>query len=203
MREIALHLLDIAENGATAGATTIQITVEEDTLNDRLKTVVQDNGRGMDADLLARVTDPFVTSRTTRKVGLGIPLFKAAAEACNGGLSITSAPGRGTCVTTEFQRSHIDRMPLGDLIGTVLTLVIGFPGIHWIFRYRIDDAEFVFDDEPIKRALGEVPLTEPAVLSFIKDFLREGVAHVQRAAAQAEAVRETGRDEAGVSQTSV
>jgi anti-sigma regulatory factor (Ser/Thr protein kinase) len=189
VREIALHLLDIAENGAAAGARTIQITVEEDTLNDRLKTVVQDDGRGMDADLLVRVTDPFVTSRTTRKVGLGIPLFKAAAEACNGSLSITSAPGRGTCVATEFQRSHIDRMPLGDLIGTMLTLVIGFPGIHWIFRYRVNDAEFTFDDEPVKQALGEVPLTEPAVLTFIKDFLREGVARVQRAAAQAEAVR--------------
>ena len=185
MREIALHLLDIAENGAAAGAKTIQVTVEEDTLKDRLKTVVQDDGRGMDADLVARVIDPFVTSRTTRKVGLGIPLFKAAAEACNGGLSITSAPGRGTCVTTEVQRSHIDRMPLGDLIGTMLTLVIGFPGIHWIFRYRVDDAEFVFDDEPVKRALGEVPLTEPAILTFIKDYLREGVARVQRVAAQA------------------
>ncbi len=183
MREIALHLLDIAENGATAGAKTIRITVEEDTLRDRLKTVVQDDGRGMDADLLARVADPFVTSRTTRKVGLGIPLFKAAAEACNGGLVIDSTPGRGTCVTTEFQRSHIDRMPLGDLVGTVLTLVIGFPGIHWIFRYRLDDAEFVFDDEPVKQALGDdVPLTEPAILAFIKDLLREGVARVQRAA---------------------
>ena len=182
-------MLDIAENGATAGAKTIQITVEEDTLNDRLKTVVQDDGRGMDADLLARVADPFVTSRTTRKVGLGIPLFKAAAEACNGSLSITSAPGRGTCVTTEFQRSHIDRMPLGDLIGTVLTLIIGFPNIHWIFRYRLDDAEFTFDDEPIKRTLGEVPLTEPAVLTFIKNFLREGVARVQRAAARPEVAR--------------
>jgi anti-sigma regulatory factor (Ser/Thr protein kinase) len=189
VREIALHLLDIAENGAAAGATTIHITVEEDTLNDRLKTVVQDDGRGMDADLLARVTDPFVTSRTTRKVGLGIPLFKAAAEACNGSLSIVSEPGRGTRVTTEFQRSHIDRMPLGDLTGTMLTLVIGFPGIHWVFRYRVDDAEFTFDDEPVKQALGEVPLTEPAILAFIKDLLREGVARVQRAAAQPAAVR--------------
>ncbi len=189
MREIALHLLDIAENGATAGAKTIQITVEEDTLRDRLKTIVQDDGRGMDADLLARVTDPFVTSRTTRKVGLGIPLFKAAAEACNGGLVIDSAPGHGTCVTAEFQRSHIDRMPLGDLVGTVLTLVIGFPGIHWIFRYRLDGAEFVFDDEPVKQALGDdVLLTEPAILTFIKDLLREGIARVQRAA-QPEKIR--------------
>ena len=189
MREIALHLLDIAENSAAAGAKLVEIIVEEDLADDRLKMAVRDDGKGMDADLLARVTDPFVTSRTTRKVGLGIPLFKAAAESCSGGLSITSAPGQGTCLKAEFQRSHIDRMPLGDLIGTMLTLVIGFPGVHWIFRYRVDDAEFVFDDEPVKRALGEVPLTEPAILTFLKDLLREGTARVQRAAARTETVR--------------
>ena len=189
MREIALHLLDIAENSVAAKAHQIALTVCEDLHHDRLTACVTDDGKGMDAEMVAKVVDPFITSRTTRKVGLGIPLFKAAAEACNGSLSIDSTPGHGTCVTTEFQRSHIDRMPLGDLIGTMLTLVIGFPGVHWIFRYRIDDAEFVFDDEPIKKALGEVPLTEPAILTFIKDFLREGIARVQRAAAQTETVR--------------
>ncbi len=182
MREIALHLLDIAENSAAAKAGLVEISVEENIADDRLKVAVRDDGKGMDADLLARVTDPFVTSRTTRKVGLGIPLFKAAAEACNGGLSITSAPGQGTCLKAEFQRSHIDCMPLGDLAGTMLTLVVGFPRIHWVFRYRVDDAEFIFDDEPIKAALGEVPLTEPSILTFVKDYLREGVAQVQRAA---------------------
>jgi len=189
LREIALHLLDIAENSAAAGAKLVEIIVEEDLADDRLKIAVRDDGKGMDAGLLARVTDPFVTSRTTRKVGLGIPLFKAAAESCSGGLSITSAPGQGTCLKAEFQRSHIDRMPLGDLVGTMLTLVVGFPCVHWVFRYQGGGAEFIFDDEPIKRALGEVPLTEPSILSFIKDYLREGVAQVQRAAAQQEMAR--------------
>src|SRR5512136_2238445 len=89
----------------------------------------------MDADLLARVADPFVTSRTTRKVGLGIPLFKAAAESCNGGLTIQSSLGRGTRLAVDFQHSHIDRMPLGDLAGTLLTLVVAYPHIRWIFEY--------------------------------------------------------------------
>ncbi len=127
MRELALHLLDIAENSISAGAQNICIRVEEDLHNDRLRMSVEDDGRGMDAEMVARVVDPFVTSRTTRKVGLGIPLLKAAAEGCEGGLMIESQPGKGTLVSVDFQHSHIDRMPLGNLAGTLLTLEIGHP----------------------------------------------------------------------------
>ena len=133
MREIALHVLDIAENSVVAGASAVTITVEEDLPNDRLRLVIQDNGRGMDKTMLTHVTDPFMTTRTTRRVGLGIPLLKAAAEACNGYFQLTSSPGRGTRLEVQFQRSHIDRMPLGDLAGTWLTLTIAYPKIHWIF----------------------------------------------------------------------
>lgn len=192
MRELALHLLDIAENGVTAGASLIVITVEEDLLNDRLKIVVEDDGRGMDEQLLARITDPFVTSRTTRKVGLGLPLLKAAAEACQGQLLITSKPGQGTRLEVEFQRSHIDRMPLGDLVGTWLILIVGFPKVHWVFHYQAKiqtgqaDVQFTFDDEPIKRELEEVPLTEPSILAFLRELLEEGVRRVQHAITQSE-----------------
>ncbi|MCL4297272.1 MAG: ATP-binding protein [Anaerolineae bacterium] len=192
MREIALHLLDIAENGVKAGASLIEITVEEDLPNDRLKVAVEDNGQGMDDQLLARVTDPFVTSRTTRKVGLGLPLLKAAAEACRGHLLITSKPGQGTRLDVEFQRSHIDRMPLGDLVGTWLILVVGFPKVHWMFHYRAETqvgqagAQFTFDDEPIKRELEDVPLTDPSVLAFVRELLEEGVRRVQQAITQSE-----------------
>jgi anti-sigma regulatory factor (Ser/Thr protein kinase) len=189
LREISLHLLDIAENSVAAGAHTIQITIEEDLHNDRLKASIQDNGRGMDEQLLARVTDPFVTSRTTRKVGLGIPLLKAAAEACDGALRISSIPGQGTCLEVEFQRSHIDRMPLGDVAGTFLTMLIAYPQVHWIFRYRADQAEFTFDDEPIKRELEGIALTEPSILGFIRQLLQEGVASVQRVVNEREAIR--------------
>lgn len=190
MREIALHLLDIAENSVAAGALNIEITIEEDLHKDRLRAMVQDNGRGMDAELLTRITDPFVTMRTTRKIGLGIPLFKAAAEACNGGLSITSASGKGTRLEVDFQRSHIDRMPLGDLPGTMLTLVVGYPEVHWVFHYRADGTEFSFDDEPIKRELAGIPLTEPAVIAFIREVLQEGIGNVQQAIAEIESTRE-------------
>lgn len=184
MREIALHLLDIAENSVAALAKTICISVCEDLQADRLEASVVDDGKGMDAAMVAQVVDPFVTSRTTRKVGLGIPLFKAAAEACNGSLTITSTLGKGTTLSVQFQHSHIDRMPLGDLAGTLLTLVVAYPQTHWIFQYRVvpagggEPCEFLFDDQPIKAELGDIPFSEPVVLAFLRDLLEQGVRSV-------------------------
>lgn len=179
MKEIALHLLDIAENSVAADARTVTLAITEDLKNDRLELAVQDDGKGMNPELVAQLGDPFVTSRTTRQVGLGIPFLKAAAEACNGGLCITSAVGRGTRLEAHFQRSHIDRMPLGDLAGTLLTLIVAYPHVHWIMRYQADAAAFVFDSEPIRQVLGDVPLTEPAVLGCVRKMLEQGVAEVQ------------------------
>ncbi len=176
MRELALHLLDIAENSVAAGANDIAISVDEDLANDRLRMSVEDNGKGMDPSTVARVIDPFVTSRTTRKVGLGIPLLKEAAEACNGNLQIESQVGRGTRIDVDFKRSHIDRMPLGDLPGTILTLVVAYPDIHWIFDYRYGERNFCFDDAGVKKELGGFPLTEPSILAFIREMLEQGVA---------------------------
>ncbi len=179
MRELALHLLDIAENSVAAGATTIQIVAEEDLAHDRLKLAVIDDGSGMDAQMVARVTDPFVTTRTTRKVGLGIPLLKAAAEACNGFLNIASTPGKGTRIDAEFQHSHIDRMPLGDLPSTWLTLLVSYPDIHWIFQYKNGSSCFEFDDTLFKREIGDLALTEPTILAFLRQCLQEGVSGIQ------------------------
>lgn len=187
LKELSLHLLDIAENSVAAGAGHIEILVEEDLPQDWLRFTVTDDGKGMNEQLLARISDPFVTSRTTRKVGLGIPLLQAAAESCGGNLQISSVPGQGTRLMAEFQRSHIDRMPLGDLSGTLLTLLIGWPQIHWRFIYRVktqpesSGTEFIFDDEPIKRELEGISLTEPDILSFIKQLLYEGISRIQPA----------------------
>jgi hypothetical protein len=182
MRELALHLLDLAENSVAAEAYTVTISVEEDLVADRLCLSVADDGRGMARELAARVLDPFVTQRTDRKVGLGLPLLKAAAEACQGGLRLETAPGQGTRVAADFQRSHLDRMPLGDLAGTWATLLVGHPQVHWRFEYRVGANEFVFDDADLKRELGGLPLTEPAVLRFTRAMLAEGVAAVREAA---------------------
>jgi len=178
VRELALHLMDIAENSVAAQAKTVHLDVEEETSADRLWMCVRDDGRGMDAEMVRRVVDPFVTSRTTRKVGLGIPLLKAAAEACNGFLEIQSQPGVGTELQVQFQRSHIDRMPLGDVAATMIALLVAHPEIHWIFRYKVDGAEFLFDDAPVKEVLGDMPLTEPDILAYLRETIESGVREV-------------------------
>ncbi len=192
MREITLHLLDLAENSVSAGARTVQIAVCEDLVADRLTASIEDDGRGMDAETVKKVTDPFYTSRTTRKVGLGIPLFKGAAEECNGGLTISSKLGEGTRVEVSFQHSHIDRMPLGNLSATFLGLLVGHPEIHWIFRYTVrspraisgarngTEEKFEFDDQPVKETLEGLPLTHPEVLSFVRGMIEEGIAETKR-----------------------
>lgn len=133
----------------------------------------------MDADTVAKITDPFVTSRTTRKVGLGIPLLKAAAEACDGSLTIESTLGKGTRIRVDFKRSHIDRMPLGDLASTLQTLVIGSPEVHWRFLYCVDGQEFEFDDEAVKQELEGISLSDPQVLRFVREYLNEGIQNIQ------------------------
>lgn len=179
MKELALHLLDIAHNSVSANARNITIKVVEDTRLDKLTLVVKDDGKGMDAQMVQQVIDPFVTTRTTRNVGLGIPLLKAAAEACGGTLEIQSAPGKGTEVVVTFQRSHIDRMPLGNLAETFLTLEVGCPDIHWTFIYQVDDQIFEFDDTLVKQELEDVPLSDPLVLSYLREELESGIKALQ------------------------
>ena len=179
MREIALHLLDLAENSAAAGAKNITICVCEDLPADRLSASVEDDGRGMDAETVKQVTNPFYTSRTTRKVGLGIPLLQGAAEECEGGLSVSSTPGVGTLVQVTFRHSHIDRMPLGNLPGTFLSLTVGHPEIHWIFQYCARglhaEERYEFDDAPIKETLQDIPMSHPDVLAYLRENLEEGL----------------------------
>jgi histidine kinase/DNA gyrase B/HSP90-like ATPase len=180
MREIALHLLDIAENSVAAESKNISIHVHEDLYNDRLTTSVIDDGRGMDAQTAQQVQDPFYTTRTTRNVGLGIPLLKLAAEMAEGSFSLQSEPGHGAWVEAEFRHSHIDRMPLGDLAATFLTLLISHPQVEWTFLYRVTDEneqsrDFLFESSELKSKLGDISLTEPEVLTFLRGIFEEGI----------------------------
>ncbi len=178
MRELSLHLLDIAENSIAAEAKCIKIVVNEDSRSDLLQMIVEDDGMGMSTEMVEKVIDPFTTTRTTRKVGLGIPLLKAAAEACNGFLTIDSQPGKGTKIFVQFQRSHIDRMPLGDLVTTMMNLLVANLQIHWIFQYQYNGKVFVFDDQPIKNELEDMPLTEPGILNCIREMLKSGIMEI-------------------------
>ncbi len=132
----------------------------------------------MDSEMVRRVADPFVTTRTTRKVGLGIPFLKEAAEACNGGLQIESQPGVGTKINVTFQRSHIDRMPLGDLPTTFLDLLIGYPQVHWELKYQVNERVFHFDDREVKETLQDVPLSEPSVIEYLARLIANGIEEV-------------------------
>jgi len=183
MREIALHLLDIAENSVAADGKNISVHVHEDLFQDRLSACVIDDGRGMDAATAEQVQDPFYTTRTTRNVGLGIPLLKLAAEQAEGSFSLQSEPGKGAWVEAEFRHSHIDRMPLGDLSSTFLTLLIAHPQIDWTFLYRVTDKnkksrDFLFESAELKSELGDISLAEPEVLKFLRGIFEEGIEEV-------------------------
>ena len=180
MKELSLNLLDIAENSISANAKNITITIVENEKTDLLKLKVEDDGSGMDSDMLSRVVDPFVTSRTTRKVGLGIPLLKAAAEGCNGSFQLNSNVGVGTMLEVQFQRSHIDRMPLGDISTTFLHLLVANPQVHWVFEYDTDERQFIFDDEPIKAELGDIPMSDPTVLACLREMIETGITEINQ-----------------------
>ena len=173
MRELSLNILDIAQNSLSAGAGLVTLTVDEDSGADSLTLRVEDDGRGMDADTLQRVRDPFYTTRTTRKVGMGIPLCRMAADMTGGSLDIVSEPGKGTAVTASFSLSHIDRMPLGDMAGTVTALIRLNPGVDFVYRHTVDGRSFEMDTRELRAQLGDVPLSEPDVMEWIDGYLRE------------------------------
>jgi anti-sigma regulatory factor (Ser/Thr protein kinase) len=180
VRELALHVLDILQNTVEAGATRVTLTIYEDIPADRLTITVADNGRGMDAATVARVMDPFYTTRTTRHVGLGLPLYAMAAEQAGGRLRIASQPGVETTVEATFQLSHPDRQPLGDMPGTLLAFLLSERTPELRYEHRLNkaapsgDQTFEFDTAEIRAELGDVPLSHPAVVQWLVEFLEEG-----------------------------
>ena len=175
MPELSLNILDVAKNSVTAGATLIQIGVTADTAADRLKISITDNGCGMDEQTVRRVTDPFYTTRTTRKVGLGVPFFKMAAEMTGGSFAIDSRPGEGTAVRAVFGLRHIDRMPMGDLAASFCTLLQPNPEVDFVLTYAVDDHGFTIDTREYRAVLEGLSLGEPEVLACIAEQIREGM----------------------------
>jgi anti-sigma regulatory factor (Ser/Thr protein kinase) len=178
VQDFSLHILDLAENSITAGARRIEIRIDEDSSRDLLTIEIADDGRGMSREMASRVLDPFVTTRTTRKVGLGLSLFAQAARACNGEVSIDSEPGRGTKMIGTFQASHIDRKPWGNMADTLITLIAGNPGINFYYQHRRDARAYSLDTEAIRKELGDVPVSDPRVIRLIRDDLDDGLAQL-------------------------
>ena len=178
MQELSLNVLDVAENSVRADASLVEITLEEDTAAGWLTIVIRDNGRGMTPEQVQTVIDPFYTTRTTRKVGLGVPFFRMAAQLSGGDLTIQSRVGEGTAVTATFGLTSIDRMPLGDINGTIATLVQCNPGIDWLYTRRKDGREMVMDTRQFREVLEDMPLDSPEVLGFLRDYLAENTAEL-------------------------
>jgi len=181
MRELSLHILDIARNSLEAGATRVEITVREDTRNNLLHMEIKDNGRGMDEHEVQKAADPFYTTRKTRRVGLGLSLLKANALACGGSFSIASQPGSGTTVVAVFQWDHIDRVPLGDMPSTMTALIQGAPGVDFCYRHDFDGRSFCLDTREIRAALEGVSLNHPEVMCWLQEFLAEKEKELQGA----------------------
>lgn len=178
MKELSLNILDIAQNSITAKSTIINIDLAE---NDETLTItISDDGCGMSRQMLENVTNPFTTSRTTRKVGMGIPLFKMAAELTGGNLSITSKSidefpdNHGTTTSATFYKNHLDYTPLGDIINTIVTLIQGLGDIDLVFTHKSEILDVELDTRILRETLGgDIPLSTPDVLVWINEFLKE------------------------------
>jgi anti-sigma regulatory factor (Ser/Thr protein kinase) len=175
MKELSLHILDIAHNSLSAGATLIKLTITESKLKNRYEIILKDNGKGIDPAMLPTVTDAFTTSRKTRKVGLGLPLFKQNAEQAGGSLSIQSTLGVGTQVCAVLELQHIDRPAIGDIAGVVVQLAAAFPKVEFIYKHSTDKGEYEFNTEEIKQTLDGVPMHDPDIRNFLLEMLNENL----------------------------
>lgn len=183
MLEISLHILDISENSVKAGATLVEISVSADFTKDVLSVKISDNGRGMAEGELKKSLDPFFTTRTERKIGLGLPLLKSAAERCGGYFYIKSKPNEGTTVFAEFILSHIDRPPLGNMAGTLSCLVRLHPETDFVYSFTTENRfttenSFSVDTREIKNTLGVSSIDTPEIMRFTEKMTEENTAEI-------------------------
>lgn len=173
MKELSLNILDITENSVKAGATLTEITINE--TDEQIVLVIKDDGCGMSEEMVKSVIDPFCTTRTTRKVGLGIPLLKMAAEQTGGGIEIISQKGEnhGTTVKAVFYKNHIDFTPLGDVVSTIITLIQGHPDTDFLFTHKKGGGEVVLDTRELREVLEGVPLNCYEVIKWTENYLKE------------------------------
>lgn len=174
VKDLSMHIIDIVQNSIEAGATKVELTILEDAVQDSFTIEISDNGRGMDKETAAEAVNPFFTTRKTRRVGLGLPLLKAATERCDGSLTLDSTPGKGTSLRATFRHSHIDRAPLGNIIDTIITLIVGSPDLDLYFHHKANDKEVDFNARELREQLEDVPLNNPAVINWVKNYLTDG-----------------------------
>jgi Histidine kinase-, DNA gyrase B-, and HSP90-like ATPase len=179
MLELAAHILDIAENSVRAGASTVEIIINEDTAKDLLSIEINDDGSGMTKEEIKKAGDPFYTTKKVRRVGLGISLLTNAAQMAGGNLSLKSVKGEGTKLTATFQLSHLDRQPMGNITTTILTLIAGNSGVDFIYKHRHSDRRFTLDTREIRKEIDDVPINHPEILKYIRGVIEEGLGEIQ------------------------
>ena len=176
--EISLNILDIVQNSTRAHASLVEIILSFDTQAHLMKLAIRDDGCGMTKEQVAAATDPFFTSRTTRRIGLGIPFLKQSAECTGGSFDLQSEPGKGTCISALYHTDHIDCMPLGNITDTMLAILTGHPDTDFVYRYQVDEKEFELDTRQLREILGEISFSEPEVYQFLTEYLEENKAEV-------------------------
>lgn len=178
MKELSLHIMDIIQNSIVAEASCIEIELIENIAENIYSICIRDDGKGMTAEMLANVTDPYCTSRTTRKVGLGIPLFKQNAEQTGGNLTITSELGKGTELTAIFKHNNIDRPMMGDIAGVIVLTAAANENIRFVYSHKTESGEYVFDTEEIKEALDGMRMNQPEVIRYLKEMIKENLTEI-------------------------
>jgi len=175
MKDLSLHILDIVHNSIRAEASLIKISIFENQHTDSYKIRIQDNGKGISPQLLPTVSDPFTTRRKTRRVGMGLALLRQNAEQAAGSLTILSEIGKGTTVNASFEYHNIDRPPIGDIAGVIVQLVIAFPKTDFVYSHKSGREQYVFDTRQIKQELGDMPIVQPEIRSFLLEMINENL----------------------------
>lgn len=176
MRELSLHILDLVQNSIEAGAGKVTLElIEERHGMDTFLIRVTDNGSGMSMETCKRVMDPFVTTRTTRHIGLGLPLLEMTTKRCNGSLTVTSRVGIGTVVEAVYQHSHLDRPPLGNLVDTIKSIIIANQEMDFSYFHQVDQATFSLGTGEMREILGDISFTQPDVLVWLHEYLTDHV----------------------------
>ena len=179
MKDLSLHIMDILQNSTRAGASKIELDIVENTAENTYKITFTDNGCGMDEEMVKRVVDPFFTTRTVRKVGLGLSLLQQNCEQTGGSLNITSKVGEGTKVEAVFTHNHIDRPVLGDIAGTVVLTASAYPNIHFIYRHTKDGKTYEFDTEEVKEALDGISIQLPEIIQYLREMIEENLKELE------------------------
>lgn len=179
MKELSLHVYDLLENSIAAKASLIELTIRDSIKDNIYHFTIKDNGKGMSPEFLAKVTDPWTTTRTTRKVGIGLPLIKMNSESAGGGMKIESELGKGTTLQFWFQHDHLDRPPMGDLAGTIVMLCSQYEEIQFIYKHITDVDEFIFDTNEVKEVLDGMSMHDITIIKYLKEMIQENLDEIK------------------------